>query len=204
MKIEKTKLTGIARRMWGYKTLTAENVGALIQSYKLSLERNRCIAIDTSGCFARVIIRPEFYPLVNEGIRAMHSRVGFIYPALVEYYADAQWLTDAERACFLFYEPFSEEAVLIPERVMEYEIVHPWWRRRHELVEYPLFEKGGVKISRSFLVKGNQLKAYQDVASYQPRESVWEWKYFPPLHFVYEKVPTVAELEAKVPEVPES
>lgn len=200
MKVEKIKLTGIARRMWGYKILTPSTVGKFVESHKLALERSRRVVFDAFGRFASVHICPEMYQLLGEDIRAMHGRVGFVYHAWIQYCADGKWLTDWENDFLLYYEPLTEEAYVFPKRVAELKTVHAWWRLKDKQVEYPLFEKDGVKISRSFLVRGNLLCAYRDVASYQPQENVWQWKYFPPLHFVYAKVPTLKELEAMAPE----
>ena len=195
MKVEKIKLTGIARRMWGYKSLTSSNVGRLLESYKLSLDRGRRLIFDVhSGIFAAVNIRPELYLLVGKDVQIMHGRTGFIYHAWMQYHADGAWLTDWDKDFFLFYEPFAEEVIVFPARAAELKTVHAWWRLKNKQVEYPLFEKDGVKISRQFEVKGNRLRAYKDEAFCWKTSTECMWHYFEPLHFVYAKVPTVEEL----------
>ena len=195
MKVEKIKLTGLARRMWGYKSLTSSNVGRLLESYKLSLDRGRRLIFDVhSGIFAAVNIRPELYLLVGKDVQIMHGRTGFIYHAWMQYHADGAWLTDWDKDFFLFYEPFAEEVIVFSARAAEPEIVCPWWCSKYKTENYTLFVQDGVKISRQFEVKGNRLRAYKDEAFCWKTSTECMWHYFEPLHFVYAKVPTVEEL----------
>lgn len=195
MKTEKIKVSGLARRMWGYKSLTPSNVGKLLETYKLSLDRGRRIIFDLrSGIFAAVNIRPELYPLAGQDIQAMHGRVGFIYYAWMQYHADGAWLPNWENDFFLFYEPFAEEVIVFPARAAEPEIVCPWWCSKYKTESYTLFVQDGVKISRQFEVKGNRLRARKDEAFCWKTTTGYRWHYFEPLHFVYTRVPTVEEL----------
>ena len=195
MKTEKVKVSGLARRMWGYKSLASSNVGKLLENYKLSLDRGRRFIFDAhSGIFATVNIRPEIYPLAGQDIQAMHGRVGFVYHGWVQYHADGAWLTDWDKDFFLFYEPFAEEVIVFPARSAELRIFHPWWRKGTAVVHYELFTANGVKKGRGFKVRGNQLTAYQDEAFCWKTTTECMWHYFEPLHFVYTRVPTVEEL----------
>lgn len=195
MKTEKIQLSGVARRMWGYNTLTPSNVGKLLEGYKLSLSRSRRMIFDKqNGIFATVNIRPELYLLVGKDIQAMHGRSGFVYHAWMQFYADGVWLTDWDKEYFMLYEPFAAEANLLPARVAALKVVRPWWSMKDKTVNYPLFEKDGVKISREFLVKGQRLQACRDEAFCWKNETGCLWHYFEPMHFVYQEIPSKAEL----------
>lgn len=194
MKLDKVNVKGISRRMLGCEVLTPSSVGKCWKDIKLSLERGRRIVFDDRGKYAVVKILPEMYPLIDQNLQAMHNRIGFVYPARLQYCADGKWLTDWENDFWFYYEPLSEEAYVFPARIAKLETVWPWWRRKCMRMEYPLFEKDGVKISRRFLVRGNKLQACCDIASCRVTQTNMCWIYFEPLHFVYAKVPTAKEL----------
>ncbi len=186
--MKKIKIKNVPRKLWGYKTITSEMVGKMLNSENLMYGGLR-VNIE-KGTFASVVIRPEVYLLVGAEVKAMHNRTGFVYDCWLTYDAADQQLA-SKKTGYLFYEPFSEEVILLSKEVAKVES-RPWWRK--ELYYYSLFKKEGVIISRGFVLRGGKLEAYEDGASSRVEKNVLETYYFPPMHFIYNEVPTAEEL----------